>query len=155
LKAAKAAGIETGGLAPRDWRTEAGPAPWLADFGLMKSLSASYQVRTRQNVQEADGTLIFEECDSPGTKLTWDLCERLKKPVRVVMIGRRDDGRLGLEAAAHTPAGIAEWIVEDKIAVLNVAGHRESVCPGIGAGVERYMAAVFRALQAGGAGEGR
>ena len=34
LRAAKACGIPTGGWAPKGWRTEDGPAPWLADLGL-------------------------------------------------------------------------------------------------------------------------
>ena len=34
LRAARAAGIETGGWAPKGWETEEGPAPWLSDYGL-------------------------------------------------------------------------------------------------------------------------
>lgn len=36
LRAAKAARIPTGGYAPKGWLTEDGPAPWLADFGLIE-----------------------------------------------------------------------------------------------------------------------
>jgi hypothetical protein len=36
LRAAQACGIPTGGWAPRGWLTEAGPAPWLADWGLVE-----------------------------------------------------------------------------------------------------------------------
>lgn len=31
LRAARAAGLPTGGWAPRGWLTEEGPAPWLAN----------------------------------------------------------------------------------------------------------------------------
>jgi hypothetical protein len=34
--AARACGIPTGRWAPRGWLTEAGPAPWLADWGLVE-----------------------------------------------------------------------------------------------------------------------
>jgi Circularly permutated YpsA SLOG family len=34
LRAARASGIRCGGMAPKGWLTEAGPAPWLADYGL-------------------------------------------------------------------------------------------------------------------------
>jgi hypothetical protein len=36
LRAARACGIPTGGWVPRGWLTEAGPAPWLADWGLIE-----------------------------------------------------------------------------------------------------------------------
>jgi Circularly permutated YpsA SLOG family len=36
LRAARAAGIAIGGFAPKGWATEAGAAPWLAEFGLVE-----------------------------------------------------------------------------------------------------------------------
>jgi Circularly permutated YpsA SLOG family len=36
LHAARAAGIAIGGFAPKGWATEAGAAPWLAEFGLVE-----------------------------------------------------------------------------------------------------------------------
>jgi Circularly permutated YpsA SLOG family len=36
LRAARAAGIATGGFAPKGWATETGAAPWLAEFGLVE-----------------------------------------------------------------------------------------------------------------------
>jgi hypothetical protein len=38
LRAARACGIPTSGWAPKGWMTEAGPAPWLADWGLAGDL---------------------------------------------------------------------------------------------------------------------
>jgi len=46
LRAAKAAGIETGGWAPHGWTTEKGPAPWLADYGLAECPIPGYPART-------------------------------------------------------------------------------------------------------------
>lgn len=73
LRAAKACGIPTGGWAPKGFRTEAGPAPWLADFGLREHASADYPVRTRANCRDAGLTLILITRESElarGTALT-------------------------------------------------------------------------------------
>lgn len=37
LRAARDLGITTSGTAPLGWITEDGPAPWLADFGLIEA----------------------------------------------------------------------------------------------------------------------
>src|SRR3546814_1555156 len=55
LLGARDAGVRTGGTAPRDWRTEDGAAPWLAEFGLVESQRKSYAARTRANAEAADG----------------------------------------------------------------------------------------------------
>jgi Circularly permutated YpsA SLOG family len=40
-----------------------------------------------------------------------------------------------------------EWIRAGRFRVVNIAGHRESVAPGIGDRVERFLADVFRQLR--------
>src|SRR5262249_61482425 len=73
LRAAKVCGIPTGGWAPKGWRTEDGPAPWLADLGLQEHASADYPDRTRANVGDAGLTLIVVTRESDlagGTALT-------------------------------------------------------------------------------------
>ena len=62
--------IPTGGWAPLGWRTDDGPEPGLAAFGLVEAGSADYPTRTHLNVRDSDGTLIFGDIDSPGSKLT-------------------------------------------------------------------------------------
>jgi hypothetical protein len=52
LRAARACGIPTWGWAPRDWLTEAGPAPWLEEWGLAEcpegeTEAERYRVRRR------------------------------------------------------------------------------------------------------------
>jgi len=74
LRAAKACGIPTGGWAPKWWKTEDGPASWLADFALREHASADYAVRTRANVADAGLTLILVARESDlarGTALTF------------------------------------------------------------------------------------
>jgi hypothetical protein len=51
--------------------------------------------------------------------------------------------------AGAKPSEVAEWIVEKKIGVLNCAGNRESINPGIGERVENFMLAVLRKLTDG------
>ena len=46
LLGARDAGLPTGSTAPKGWRTEDDPAPWLVDFGLVESKSPSYAART-------------------------------------------------------------------------------------------------------------
>ena len=41
---------------------------------------------------------------------------------------------------------IVDWLDNNDVNALNVAGHRESVCPGIGARVERFMLDLLRRL---------
>src|SRR3546814_12294289 len=60
LLGARAAGVRTGGTAPRDWRTEDGAAPWLAEVGLVASPRNTYAARTRTNAGTADGPSLFE-----------------------------------------------------------------------------------------------
>jgi hypothetical protein len=48
------------------------------------------------------------------------------------------------------PSEVVAWIAENGVRVLNVAGNRESLSPGIGDRVERFMARVFRRLAGSG-----
>jgi predicted Rossmann-fold nucleotide-binding protein len=66
LRAARAAGFETGGFAPQGWATEAGPAPWLAEYGLVECRVGGYPARTFENVRVADATLWIGPAGSPG-----------------------------------------------------------------------------------------
>src|SRR5690349_21351629 len=82
LKAAKAIGHETCGWMPRGWLAEDGPHPEFAElYGMQVHESADYQARTRANVQAANATLILAgDVQSPGTRLTVQICEQLQKP---------------------------------------------------------------------------
>src|SRR3546814_7241191 len=75
LLGARDAGVRTGGTAPRDWRTEDGAAPWLAEFGLVESQRKSYAARTRANAEAADGTVLFGNPLSAGSALTARCCK--------------------------------------------------------------------------------
>lgn len=135
LRAAKAAGIPTGGFAPKGWLTEDGPAPWLADYGLVEYHEEGYPARTKANVEIADAMLWFGNPHSLGGQLTARLCV---------------EANLDTFTAIHTstPQEVAEWIMYgipvEARPVLMVAGNRESKQPGIGARVELFCSELFR-----------
>lgn len=152
LHAAKAAGLETGGWAPHGFRTEAGAAPWLADYGLKEHTAKTYPARTRANVAESDATLVFDASPgvtlSSGTGVASGACDRLRKPFRCVLLAQTEFG-IRMQSVAIPPDQIAAWLVENHVRVLNVGGNRESKSPGIGAFVEKYLAEVFRLVKEG------
>lgn len=119
LDAARELGLQSGGWCPRGRRAEDGAIP--ADYPLRESLARGYADRTLRNVSMADATLIL--CRGPlsgGTHLTASLARRLGKPALVVDLERGPDaGR------------VLAWAREHRVEVLNVAGPRESRCPGI------------------------
>jgi hypothetical protein len=123
LFVARELGIETGGTATLGWRTEDGPAPWLAEYGLVEDDSAEYGARTDKNVRDSDGTVIFGSINEPGTRRTIYTCLRLEKPYRVnpdveVLVG---------------------FIRLCKITILNVAGNRRSKHPEVPAHVRAVL----------------
>jgi hypothetical protein len=141
-RAAKAAGIPTGGLMPRGFLTEDGLRPNFARlYGAREHFSSSYPPRTRANIEEADATFIFaENHQSKGTVLASNYAYRMEKPCVVVKV-------VPGPIPPERPAACARWLIEKGIRVLNVAGNRESTSPGIGVWVESYLADVFRILR--------
>jgi len=115
LEIARELGIETGGTAAQGYRTEDGPDLTLKDFGLVEHLSPRYRLRTQKNVKDADGTVIFGDTSSPGSRETLYACERYGRPFLV-------------NPSAGT---LAAWMLAHKIEILNVAGNRRSKHPTI------------------------
>ncbi len=136
LRAARAVGLPTGGWAPQGWHTETGPAPWLASWGLVEFERPGYPARTRANVRDSDGTLVFLGPESTrGTALTLDALASAGKTWLIVPWA---------SVAPPRPSNVLEWLAMHRIKVLNVAGPRESRCPGIGERAERFLIRVFR-----------
>lgn len=118
LKAAWALGILTGGWIPKGWRTDNGPDPGLAIYGLVETADDGYPNRTKRNVKDSNGTVLFGDISSPGCKLTIKLCRNIEH-IRPYICN-------------PTPSELREWIEEHNIHILNVAGNRERTHPGIG-----------------------
>ena len=132
LRAAKHLGYQTGGWAPRGWRTQAGPAPWLGiDYGLVQASTSGYAERTALNVKQSDATLILGYPGSAGCNLTQRLAAgTYKKPWYW----------LRLDQDIRNPEEILrDWIFKVEGTVLNVAGNREENHPGIGELVEAIL----------------
>jgi hypothetical protein len=127
LDAALLLGIPCGGWCPRGRRAEDGTIPPL--YPLVETPTARYPQRTEWNVRDSDGTLVLH-AGRPrgGTALTLRLLGRKRKPVLRVDLDESPD-----------PRAVAEWIASERIRVLNVAGPRESECPGVGTRAKRFL----------------
>ncbi len=80
-------------------------------------------VRTEWNVRDSDGTLILSsEPLEGGTNLTAALAQGYKRPVLVINSLSFNDDDI---------SRFWNWIRDCNIRILNVAGPRESVRPGI------------------------
>ena len=112
-------GFPCGGWCPRGRKAEDGPID--ESYPLDTTPSDDYPQRTEWNVRDSDGTLILTVGSlTGGTKLTRALAETLGKPCRVV----------DLDRTADVTAAI-DWLRNNSIAVLNVAGPRQSIQPEI------------------------
>ena len=142
LRAAKACNIPTGGWAPKGFRTEDGPAQWLAEFGLQEHASADYRVRTRANIREAGLTLILITRESElarGTALTLQFAQ--------VSRGQGIDHYVAVMSqpgAVERCRDVLMWFADGGGSVVNVAGPRESESPGIGESAEKFLREVFQ-----------
>ncbi len=131
LDVAMELGIPHGGWCPRGRLAEDGAIP--PQYGLTEHVSPNYDDRTRQNVIDADGTLIL--CIGKprgGTRLTRDEARRRGKPCHVVSL----DGQVDVAAARR-------WLAKHRIGILNVGGPRESQSPGIARRAAEYLRALL------------
>lgn len=117
-------GIPHGGWCPKGRKAEDGVIPECYD--LQEMPTSAYPPRTEKNVIESDGTLIITKNRKAtgGSGLTISLAVKHKKPWIHIAL---DDFE------SMKPAGpiLAQWLAQKSIRVLNVAGSRESTCPGI------------------------
>lgn len=136
LQAAHEATLQTGGWAPKGWRTLDGPDLELPKLGLLEHPSPDYPPRTEANVRDSDGTLrIARDFASAGERCTLAAIERLGKT------------HLDVDASQEpTPDVVDEieaWIRTSKIRTLNVAGNTEKTAPGIGEWAAALLRRVF------------
>ncbi len=121
LDVALALGIPHGGWCPRGRLREDGIIP--LKYNLQETVSHEYSERTKLNIRDSDGTLIFLPRDKnigDGTVLTIDEVKKINKPYLII------DG-----FADEQLAQIKRWLEINAIEVLNIAGPRESQSMGI------------------------
>ncbi len=113
-------GIGHGGWCPRGRLAEDGPIA--ARYLLCETEAADYAVRTERNVLDSDATIVLcQGTPDGGTELTVRLALRHAKPC------------LSIDLDQPRPlAEIGQWLTDNRVTVLNVAGPRESRQPGIG-----------------------
>jgi len=125
-------GFAHGGWCPRGRLAEDEIIP--DAYQLHETATPDYGERTEKNVTDSDATLIVvrEKALSGGTAFTRACAERLGRPVLVIC---EADG------VAKGAAVLSEFLKQNKVRILNVAGPRESQAPGLG----KYVIALFEA----------
>ena len=115
LSSAHSLGLETGGMAPKGYRTIYGNRPQLEKLGLIESKSSAYPPRTFDNVKNSDGTIIFAfDTKSRGTVLTLTACKQFEKPSLVIDLN---------EIHEFFIFDVIFWLEDNNIETLNVAGN--------------------------------
>jgi hypothetical protein len=140
LRAAREAGIATGGWCPPDATNERGAIP--GEFALHATPEecsdaapdVPRSLRTEWNVRDCDATLILAPPAPVDAGTDWTLrCVNLyAKPLLALDPAWRDAG-----------AAIIDWLERHSVSRLNVAGPPESAAPGLEQRVHRLLSRVF------------
>jgi len=124
LKAAKILGLEMGGTMPKSFINHTGCHPEYAElYNIKEDRSTKYPPRTRRNVIDSDGTVrIAKKFHSAGEKCTLKYITRQEKPYFDVDINNITE---------EVIEEFRQWLIDNEIEILNVAGNSEKTCPGI------------------------
>ena len=129
LQAARALRLKTGGTAPPNFemkdgfnRTTQNPK-LLKSFGLKAGAAdpTVWKKRTLANVQNSDGTILFGNTKSPGSRLTSQYANKENRPLLENPTGKE----------------LRNWILENDIKTVNIAGNR--VLPNGEGSVRRFL----------------
>jgi len=111
--------LPCGGWCPQGRKAEDGPIS--PRYPLTEAPSADYFQRTEWNVRDSDGTLVLTRGKpTEGTAFTIDVAKQLARPCLVLDLSEQP-----------SPSIVHDWVKTHGINTLNVAGPRESKCPGI------------------------
>lgn len=141
-----AMGIRHGGWCPPGRIAEDGRIPVI--YRLEEHAQPGYPPRTRANVRDSDATLIISPRPlRSGTAETVRIAEAMGRPAIVVTTGPWASIRYRFRELIEWDAlRVAEEIRRLQVRDLNVAGPRESRCPGIQAVAEGFLVAVLELL---------
>lgn len=147
LIGAASLGLPTGGTAAAGYITEAGSKKEeLQKYGLKEgergnTTAETYDKRTIENIRNSDGTAIFGDVNSPGSRFTAKVAQSTGKPILHVT----------LQTTLNQPQQAAEqlrnFVESNNIQVLNVAGNRESFAPGLQVAVAQIVEMGLAALR--------
>jgi hypothetical protein len=122
LDVAMELGIPHGGWVPKGRKTENGRLP--DKYKMEEMPTPSYFKRTERNVIEANGTLIiFRGKLKGGSELTQKMAYRHRRPCLHVDLNNANAFKAAMD--------VKDWILSQRIEVLNVAGPRASEDPEI------------------------
>lgn len=141
LAAAKFLNLKTGGWMPKNFRTDEGQRPDLAElYGMIEHRSFLYPPRTKLNISLSGFTLIFGNVNSRGCTLTHALCLSEGKNCFIV------PWFSGNDIPSIEP--FSDWlkIQTQTNNTLNVAGNRERLNPGIFEACKTFL---IRAIKGG------
>jgi len=103
-------------------------------YSLRECNSIHYPVRTEKNVLDSDGTLIlFYNGLIGGSLLTQKLAKKHGRPIIAIDLAKNH----------HSFEKVTEWIAENKIIILNIAGPRASSSPKIHEGALEFLRHLF------------
>ena len=131
LEMALELGLPCGGWCPRGRKAEDGPID--PRCPLTETPSADYAQRTEWNVRDSDGTLVLVDGElSGGSAQTVEVAGRLGKPCLVLNMTQQPSAE-----------AVRAWAHAHGVRTLNVAGPRESKCPGIYDRARRFLREIF------------
>ena len=124
-------GMPAGGWCPKGRKAEDGSLS--SRYPLTETPSEQYWQRTEWNVRDSDGTLVLTRgAPAEGTAYTIEVARKSGKPCLVLDLSEEPSESV-----------VQAWADEHKVRVLNVAGPRESKCPGIYAQAAQFLRAIF------------
>ncbi len=124
-------GMPAGGWCPKGRKAEDGSLA--SRYPLTETSSEQYWQRTEWNVRDSDGTLVLTRgAPAEGTAYTIEVARKSGKPCLVLDLSEEPSESV-----------VQAWADEHKVRVLNVAGPRESKCPGIYAQAAQFLRAIF------------
>ena len=133
LDAARDSDLAFGGWCPKGRIDELGVIPERYSQLVEHSIDISndkenYDARTKLNIRDSDGTLIIiptlplPEKINDGTRLTIEHVSAQKKPYLIISLSSLTEDNISKSI---------DWVKENDICILNIAGPRESNCEGI------------------------
>ena len=135
LEAARICGIETGGWAPKGFKTSGGHARGLLESYGLKEARGGYKARTWTNVRDSDGTIrLAVDFSSRGEKCTANAIHSFQRPWFDV----------NLPVFFNQEFFVVDWIKCHKIKVLNVAGNTQRGSFDVYSAVKDFLISVFK-----------
>ncbi|CAF0851899.1 unnamed protein product [Didymodactylos carnosus] len=130
--------IDHGGWCPRGRKAEDGVIN--EKYQLKETPSDVYSERTEWNVRDSDGTLVLICGDQnnidTGTQYTIDITKKYDKPLLIVDLEHQD-------VLIET---VVDWLKQNHIKILNIAGPREQNSPRIYQKAHIYLRQLFKSF---------